>query len=120
MACATDLKGAPCRHGADEGLSIAMTCMMALTGGDVISLRLPQFTCPNSTGNLILEGRSKDVFDSYSQWDEGAKSLRLAVGGAGVVVHEQLSVSVRVSCVPHERLCCQPPARAQRAPPRRV
>jgi hypothetical protein len=72
--------------------------MMALTGGDVISLRLPLFTCPNSTSTLIVEGRSKDVFDSYSQWDEGAKSLRLAVGGTGVVVAEQLSISVRVSC----------------------
>ena len=82
--------------------------MMALRVGDEISLRLPQFTCPNSTGTLMLDGRSKDVFSGYSQWDEGTKHLRLVVGGTGdgIVIEEQLSVSVRVrfSAIPTQHM----------------
>ena len=63
-----------------------MTAMMALSGGDVISLSLPQFTSSNASSVLLdLEGRSAGVFEaSMAQWNETAQELLLRVAGANV------------------------------------
>ncbi len=66
-------------HGAEKTLAVAMTATMPLSGGDVITLRLPQFTLPrnttssavdatasavNTTSSAVLElqGRSANIF----------------------------------------------------------
>jgi len=88
-----------------NGLGIAVTCIMSLSGGDVISLHLPQFTHPNSSSSVLVlvlvEGRSAGVFSNMALWNEETRALDLRVGGgAGVVVVEhERSVTVRVRFV---------------------
>lgn len=77
-----------------------MTAMMALSGGDVISLSLPQFTSSNTSSVLLdLEGRSAGVFNaSMAQWNETAQVLLLRVGGSAghVRVGAEHSITIRV------------------------
>ena len=64
-----------------NGLGVAVTCMMPLSGGDVISLHLPQFTHPNSSSSVLVEGRSAGVFSNMALWNEETRALELRVGG---------------------------------------
>ena len=77
-----------------------MTAMMALSGGDVISLSLPQFTSSNTSSVLLdLEGRSAGVFNaSMAQWNETAQVLLLRVAGSAghVRVGAEHSITIRV------------------------
>ena len=81
---------------------MAMTSMMTLGNGDVISFYLPQFMLASSSSTfttLSLEGRSAEVFASSAVWHDGNRTLVLTVAGTGteIVLEENHSITLRVS-----------------------
>ena len=105
-------------HETEKTLAVAITATMPLSGGDVITLRLPQFQLPtNTSSSAVLEllGRSAHIFaaplvlggagageeeqEGRGVWNDELNVLELRVRGVvgQVAVKEAQSVAIRVS-----------------------